>query len=492
MAEIRFGKWLPDQFSLSGLGAEKALNVVPVTEASYGPIPALAESWNALEGTCLGAGSFRGQSNGAVLNVAGTASKLYNLESSVWTDRSKMGGYTVATGDKWCFTQFGDDVIASNGTDDLQVWTIGTSTDWADLGGSPPAGRFVAQVRDFVFTARMSGALNKVAWSAINNDTGWTAGVDQSDDQLIPIGGAIMSMVGGEICVVISESGINRFSYVGSPLIFQRDQISIEHGTPCQNATIGYQGSVFFVSWDGFWALENGNSLVPIGDQQVDRTFWNDPEIAVNQAFLYNVIGAYDPINKLAFWIYPSVQSTNGMVDSAMIWNRTLNRWSFAHLPVDWIYRATTSQGYNIDTLDAVYGNLDAVPVSLDSPLLLGSGKFQLAAFTQNYKFANFGGANMEAVIDTTEGQIVPGRRALATEIWPLVDGGTAITAAVGYRNAPNDAVSFATATQQNAVGFCPARVDSRLFRARITIPAGSDWNHAMGINAIGHASGTY
>jgi hypothetical protein len=489
--EIKFGPYLPDQMSMGGIGTGTATNVIPLTKDTYGPIAGLSESWNALESACLGAASFRGI-GGTVVNFAGTAAKLYQLQSSVWTDVSKLGGYAVATGDKWSFTQFGNDVIAVNGTDAPQVWTIGVSSAWADLAGSPPISRFAAQVRDFVFLGRITSAQNKLAWSAINNDASWTAGVNQSDDQEIPTGGAIMSMVGGEICVVLSESSINRFSYVGSPLIFQRDTISIEHGTPCQNGTVGYQGAVFFVSWDGFWSLQNGNELVPIGDQQVDRTFWNDPEIAVNQAFLYNVIAAYDPINKLAAWAYPSVQSTNGMIDSMMIWNRTLGQWSFAQVPIEYLYSATTSQGYNIDTLDAVYGNLDAIPVSLDSPLLLGSGKFQLAAFTQNHKFANFGGANMQAVIDTTEGQIFPGYRALATEIWPLVDGGTAITASIGHRNLPNESLTFTTPTAQNAVGFCPARIDSRFLKARVTIPASSAWTHALGINAVSKRTGTY
>lgn len=492
MVDIPFAEWLPDQMSLESPGADKALNVIPITQRTYGPINDLAESFNALGTACVGAGSFRGETSGTVLNVAGTSTKLYNLDSSVWTDHSKMGGYTVAVGDRWSFTQFGDDVIAANGTDNLQVFTIGSSTDWADLGGSPPVGRFVAQVRDFVFTGRLVNALNRLQWCSINNDTEWTAGINQGDDQDIPAGGSIMSMVGGEIGVVISESAINRFSYVGSPLIFQRDTMSIEHGTPCQNGTVGFQGLVFFVSWDGFWALSNGTDLVPLGDQKVDRTFWSDPEMGVNQAFLYNVIAAYDPINKLAVWSYPSVQSTSGAIDSMMIFNRTLGRWSFAQIPLEHIYAATTSQGYNIDTIDSLYGNLDAIPVSLDSPLLLGSGKFLLSAFTTNHKYAVFGGATLQATLDTTEGQIIPGRRALATEIWPLVDGGTAITAAVGSRNRPNDAISYSTPMTQNTVGFCPARVDARYHKARIVIPAGSTWTHALGVNAVGKPSGTY
>lgn len=491
MVDIPLGEWLPDQMSLESPGADKALNVIPLTTRTYGPINDLAESFNALGDTCLGAGSYKGN-DGTVLNVAGTASALYNLQSSSWTDVSKMGGYNVAIGDRWCFSQFGNDVIATNGTDNTQLWTIGSSSAWADLGGSPPVARFTAQVRDFVFLGRIASMLNQVQWCSINNDLEWIAGVNQGDEQEIPAGGSVMSMVGGEIGIVISESAINRFSYVGSPLIFQRDTISIEHGTPCQNGTVGYQGLVFFVSWDGFWALSNGTDLVPIGDQKVDRTFWNDPEIGVNQAFLYNVIASYDPVNKLAVWAYPSVQSTAGAIDSMVIFNRTLGRWSFAQIPLEHVYSATTSQGYNIDTLDAVYGNLDAIPVSLDSPLLLGSGKFLLSAFSPNHKYATFGGPTMQAVLDTTEGQIVPGKRALVTEVWPLVDGGTAITVAVGSRNLLNGTLSYATATTQNAVGFCPARIDARFHKARITIPAGSDWTHVLGIDVTAKPSGPY
>ena len=209
MVDIPFGPWLPDQMSLENKGAERALNVIPVTARTYGPIYDLAESFNALGTACLGAASFRGI-GGTVANFAGTASKLYNLQSSVWTDVSKVGGYSVAVNDKWSFTQFGDDVIATNGTDNPQVWTIGTSSVFADLGGSPPVSRLCAQVRDFVFLGKEALAKSTLQWCSINNDAEWTPGINQGDEQEIPSGGSIMSMVGGEICIVISESAISR------------------------------------------------------------------------------------------------------------------------------------------------------------------------------------------------------------------------------------------------------------------------------------------
>ena len=59
----------------------------------------------------------------------------------------------------------------------------------------------VAVVRDFVVTG-YSGGESRVTWSAINDETSWTAGSNQSDFQVIPDQGHVKAVVGGEYGII--------------------------------------------------------------------------------------------------------------------------------------------------------------------------------------------------------------------------------------------------------------------------------------------------
>src|SRR5262249_6785856 len=150
--------YLPDLPPRDNPGALEAKNVIPKI-ASYGPFADFASNTDALTARCQGAFSCRDLA-GNVHNFAGDATKLYKLASSglTWSDVSRTvgGAYSVDTANGWSFTQFGNYVIAVNGTDVPQVYQLGTSTNFAALSGSPPTGRFVATVREFVVIGRVT------------------------------------------------------------------------------------------------------------------------------------------------------------------------------------------------------------------------------------------------------------------------------------------------------------------------------------------------
>ena len=76
--------------------------------------------------------------------MAGTATALYELVSTTWTDRS-AATYTGSGDTRWSFTQFGDATIAANRTDTIQRTTSGS---FAAISGAPKA--------KIVFTAQKS------------------------------------------------------------------------------------------------------------------------------------------------------------------------------------------------------------------------------------------------------------------------------------------------------------------------------------------------
>jgi hypothetical protein len=55
----------------------------------------------------------------------------------------------------------------------------------------------------------------------------------------------------------------------------------------------------------------------------------------------------------------------------------------------------------------------------------------------------------------------------------------------VGYRDNVSKAVTYSSAKQANSLGYCPLRTNARYHRFKVTIPAGSTWTIATGIDDI-------
>ena len=285
---VQLTEWLPDQPDNAG-GVNDAVNVIPST-IGYQPFPnavdfsgAAAEDLNSV---------FVAKWDTEIAIFAGGATKLFkfNATTEAMEDKSKAGGYSG--NNTWRFAQFGKTVIASNGTEILQYWTMGSSTAFADIATSPAA-KSLTVVRDFVVTGNIStGTLGSatVQFSDINDETDWTPSASsQAGSQVIADGGNIQAITGGEFGLVFLERSISRMSYVGTPFVFQFDTISrglgcIESGSVCQ-----YGNLSFFLSDDGFYTCD-GNVVSPIGNSKIDHWFFEDVDLA---QFLYKSICYY-------------------------------------------------------------------------------------------------------------------------------------------------------------------------------------------------------
>lgn len=482
---IPFAEFAPDQPRLDSGASGHVLNVVPATAQSYGPLPALAPIGNALSARCQGAASFRGP-DGTILNVAGDAAKLYRWDGTAWNDVSRGGSaYATAPDQGWSFAQFGKFAVATNGIDRPQVFDITLGGQFADLAPAPLGARFVATVRDFVMIGQKADDQSAVHWSALNDLDGWTPGIDQADEQHFPDGGTVTGVVGGQYAIVFQETAIRRGTYVGPDLIFQFDPISTERGCAVPGSIASYRQLIFFLAADGFFLLAGGEAERPIGDQKVDSWFWAN----VNQDHLHRISAAIDPARKLYILAFPSRESANGTPDTLLLYNWTIDRWSRAAVDLAVLCRMMSKLGYTMDSLDADYPNLDAMPLSLDSALLTGSPLAQLAAFGTDNRMAFFEGPTLAAEIDTIEAEPAAGSRAFVRGVRPVVDGGS-LSARLGTRERSNDSVTWRDPVAQDATGNCPQRCAARYHRARISIAAGGDWLHAQGIGIDAAAAG--
>jgi hypothetical protein len=486
---VPIGAWQPDLPDFENPGALEAKNVIP-DAGGYRPLPALVATGGEMDSRVQGAILARGQ-GGAIANFAGDGTKLYRWDGDgvSWEDVSRTSGgpYGVPADGGWSFAQFGDLVIAVNGVDVPQRFAIGADTRFSALGGTPPTARFVATVRDFVVMGRLSGLAQRVHWSGINNAETWASSqATQADFQDLPDGGFVMGIVGGEYGLVFQERSIKRMTYVGVPAIFQFDEIARGTGTPAEGSVARHEDITFFLSDDGFFALQGGQGLRAIGHHRVDRFFWND----VSQTYLHRISAAIDPINKLYVVSYPGPGSDliGGTPNRLLIYNWTADRWSRAEVEMEMIHQGASQAGYTLDSLDDYSSNLDALPFSLDNRVWTGSGRLLLAGFTTQNRIAFFNGANMAATVDTGEAQLMPRRRALLRSLRPVVDGIAAtggVSVRTGTRNRTIDPVSFDAPAALNGFGSCPVRANGRYFRARIDIAAGASWRHIQGVDEL-------
>jgi hypothetical protein len=250
---------------------------------------------------------------------------------------------------------------------------------------------------------------------------------------------------------------------------------------------------VYFLGQDGFYAFD-GSTSVPIGAQKIDQTFFADAD----QSLLRNVMGTYDPQNRLVFWFYTSQQQTApvvlppGAFNRALCFNTEINRWSQVDLsatPVEWVTGSTySSTGYNLDELDP-FGTIDTLPYSLDSRYWMGSGAQMLAWFTTDHQLAYSAGAPMTPTLDTTEQQLFPGKRSRIISTRPIADGGPALIS-IGRRDRTQDVVTFTTPSAENVIGECPQRATGRYTRFRLTFTPRQVFKQIEGIDVTARPEG--
>jgi hypothetical protein len=470
MARIDFGEWLPDQPGLTGV-VKEALNVIPQA-VGYGPLRTPVDYSQAAAETLTNVVAGRNPATGLTEVFAGSATKLYKLDSGDLSldDVSKSGGYTTPAEQKWRFTQFGDVLIAANADEILQYWTLGTSTAWADLNAAAPTAKYLTVVRDFVVTGYTSSTdSQKIQWSGINDETAWTTTpTNQADYQVIPDGGAVQGITGGEFGIVLMEKSIYRMSYVGTPAIFQFDNIARNLGCFEPNSVVQYQGITYFLSDDGFYAC-NGTQVIGIGSEKVDRFFFGD----LDEAYSYKMSATVDPIRNLIVWAYPS-SGSNGEVDSLIIYNFETKKWSRAEVTVGFVAQSATP-AYTLEALD-VFGTLDTLTSSLDSRIWTG-GKSQFVGGS-GAKIITFSGSNLTATIQTGDIE-VPSRTSTINMSRPLIDAGSG-QVAVATRNRLVDAITYGSYTAADSEGRAAFRTTGRYHRLSVQ-PTGS-WTTAIGV----------
>ena len=462
--DIKFGDWLPDQPGVSGAVTD-AKNCYPVSNG-YAPFRSEADYSDAAAQALLI--TFAGKFGGATTLFAAGATQIYKFDSNdASLDAATTTGYTAVEG--WDVTQFGEKIILANGQDKLQAWTLNSSTNFADLAAAAPTAKFVTVVKDFVVAAYVAGGEeNKVYWSDINDETDWTPGAaSQSDFQVIPDGGDITGLAGGEYGLVFLERAIYRMTYAGSPFFFQFDAISRSLGCISNGSIAQYGGLTYFLADDGFYVCD-GQSVKQIGAEKVNRWFFSN--VVPNEIFA-GMSATVDPINKLVIWRFPATFGRKLLI----IYSIDLDKWSYAETTTTSIAYVLTPSA-TLEQVDNYNSSIDALDIPLDSRVFAG-GQLLFAGVSGS-KIIAFQGQPKTAQITT--GDIDMGRSTVML-VRPTVDGGSA-SVAVASRDLLSEQVEFSANVPADAENRVSIRSNGEYHRLRLT-PTGANWTTAVGMD---------
>ena len=374
----------------------------------------------------------------------------------------------------WQFAQFNSLVVAVHKGVPPQVFDLSSANAFSDLGGSPPQAGSIAIVNRFIVLADLLDNPNRIQWSGLNATTTWTSGVNLSDFQDLPDGGRAYSVAGGESGYIFQDSAIRLMQFSpGDSVIFQIQRISEDDGMYAPYSLTKAGDRIFWLSPQGFKMLVPGGYQTPVGKEKVDRTFFAD----VDNGNLRLVIGAHDPSSTRVVFAYKSISGVAGRFDKILSYDWALERWTLQNTQGQ--YLVTLSKpGITLETLDTISSSIDDLPFSLDNFATATPAK--LSGMTSDGELGFFTGENLEAVIETAE-QGGDGRRIFVRSTRPVTDAGSVYVSISGREEIEND-VAYATESAVNAIGICPHRVSTRYARARMRIPAGTDWTFASGV----------
>lgn len=473
---VQFGPWLPDQLPVGVVTT--AENVLPFAmgergETGYGPVGAFSAVSSALSGSFLGGASFISTGGDAYL-LAGTSNGLYRLSGGAWTT---LVNALAITG-RWRFVQFANYAICVN---EAATREVDLSTATQAVIAAAPTGNFVGVVGadggngGHVVITRPGGARLDVAWSDENDRNNWTTGA--SGQETMASGGEVMGVASGEYGVILQRSRLVRMEPTGdSAQPFAFNAITDNYGCAAAASIVQAGRTVFFLSDRGFMALEDGQAIKPIGNEKFDQHFRD----VVPRADWERIYTAVDPRRTLVMWGSP------GSPGKVWVYNWALDRAVTFSLPFEGLF-AGYDVGVSLDALDALYGDLDAVPYSLDDARFQGGapGLYVVASGTVGL----LAGTNLAATV--AQGFIQPAQgRARVRGVWPEINATSGVTARIeGYQRMGDTPDSASNGTMQ-ASGRIPLRVSGHNLRIAFDIAAGTSWSLFTGYRLEAEGAG--
>ena len=473
---ILLGEWLPDQPDSTGSptpNLEMAFNVYP-SATGYAPFPKPTRISIDMPNNERINSVFSARQNEQITAIVGTNSNIYrgnNIVKGVAgtiSDISRPEGY-ASNRRNWHFEQFGSIVLGTNGTAKIQKYDMAGDATFTDIEEAPVC-RTMAIVRDFVFAGYCDAESNKVQWSDLNNENVWDSDdTNQADFQILPSGGAVKAITGGEFGLIIQEKAVQRASYIGTPFVFQFDLISDNTGCISGASAIQHNGISYWLSEGGMVACD-GTKVTNIGEGKINDWLFRE----IDKTKIEDVSVAIDPLKNLIVWNFPTSSEERVLLK----YNYETGRFATGRTLAQ-VVAGLMTQSASLDSLDSDYPILDDMPISLDSGLLIG-GQFSFCGAEDKHVVAF--SLLPETCYLTTNDMEFDGF-SVATLAMPIIESGSA-EFQIASRNSLNENILYSDNSVTSAENRADLRSGGKYHRVRIH-PTGVKWKNAVGFDLV-------
>ncbi len=362
----------------------------------------------ALGATCTGF-YFSRLTDGTAKCYAGTATGLFELSGTTWTDRD--GGASLTSGVNWRFATLGNVTYASNIYNKILK---ATTAEFSSVTEAPKAA-LLATSFGFLIAANYDDGTatpDGVYWSAQFNADDWTADVATQCGftRLLDTPGEITALrTINEQVVAYKQRSMYLGVYQGQgPYFWVYRLLSADIGAVSQESVVDVGYAHFFVGYNDLWMF-NGSVPQSIG-AGVREWFFRD----VDRANLSKIQGLYDRDHGLVYWFYP-VPGGAGALTKFIVYNVMTQRWGAGSLAIEWAAEALTptttwDSWAGTSTWDALYTATSTWDIGT-----LATARPYPAVMTTEHKLAYLSGVSGSSSFTTgrvgTEDQVALLRR---------------------------------------------------------------------------------
>jgi hypothetical protein len=342
---------------------------------------------SALAAECLGAATLTKLDTTRRV-FAGTASKLYELNGTSWTDRSRGGNYTLGATTRWSFTQFGDTSIASNIDTTIQTSSSGAFGDQATAPKAAIVESVLSSGGGFVLAFNTIDATYGTrgdGWwcCAVNDVTNWTpsVAVQCATGRLLGNEGPIVAArkFGSDRIVAYKSNSIYAGTYVGGQTIWAWEETP-GYGVVGLDAVanLGINGH-FCVGEDDIYIFD-GSRPNPV-TKDLRKWFVEN----CSGTYRNRTIVTYDRDKQLVWIFFPSAASSTGRPDTTLVYHLVTGQWGRADQSIEAALIFNTPS----DTFDTGSGTFDADTGTFDSA---SPGSKLLAIFNTSHVLSTMTG----------------------------------------------------------------------------------------------------
>jgi len=241
--------------------------------------------------------------------------------------RPDLGDVVSAT--TWSMDTWGEYLIACSSADGkLYQWQLGftTPTLAAAITNAPTGCKAVMVTADrIMFALGAGGNPRKVSWSDQENNTVWTAAIDNlaGDYELATVGSLLAGKRVKGVNLLFTDVDVHTAQYIGAPFVYGFEKAGSGCGLISAQSVAAIDTAAIWMSSSGFWIYDGYVKPLPC---DVSDYVFND----INLTQKSKIYAVHNSKFGEIWWFYPSNDSNEN--DSYVTYNYREGHWNIGTL----------------------------------------------------------------------------------------------------------------------------------------------------------------